>query len=119
MALGAFVGARSGDKGGNANAGLWVRSSGDGDLDQARYAWLVQFIDADRIRLLLPEASALGVEIHTFINLHAVNVVIHGLLGRGVADSTSLDPQAKGLGEHLRARYVDIPTALLAPELSR
>jgi len=114
IALGTFVGARSGDKGGNANVGLWVRPSGDGALDQARYAWLVQYIDADRIRLLLPEASALGVEIHTFINLSAVNVVIHGLLGRGVADSTSLDPQAKGLGEHLRARYADIPAALLA-----
>jgi hypothetical protein len=79
----------------------------------------VQFVDADRVRQLLPEAAALGVEIHTFINLRAVNVVIHGLLGRGVADSTSLDPQAKGLGEHLRARYVDVPAALLAPGGSR
>jgi hypothetical protein len=115
VALGTFVGARSGDKGGNANAGLWIRRSDDEALDRARYAWLVQYIDADRIRHLLPEAAALGVEIHTFVNLHAVNVVIHGLLGRGVADSTSLDPQAKGLGEHLRARYVDIPVALLSP----
>ena len=40
--------------------------------------------------------------------------MLHGWLGRGVADSTSLDPQAKGLGEHLRARYVDIPASLLA-----
>jgi hypothetical protein len=115
VALGTFVGARSGDKGGNANAGLWIRRSGDDALDRVRYEWLVQFIDADRVRQLLPEAAALGVEIHTFINLRAVNVVIHGLLGRGVADSTALDPQAKGLGEHLRARYVDVPTALLAP----
>jgi len=115
VALGTFVGARSGDKGGNANVGLWIRRSDDEAMDRARYAWLVQYIDADRIRHLLPEAAALGVEIHTFVNLHAVNVVVHGLLGRGVADSTSLDPQAKGLGEHLRARYVDIPVALLSP----
>jgi hypothetical protein len=45
-----------------------------------------------------------------------VNVVIHGLLGEGVAASTRQDPQAKGLGEWLRARSVDIPTALLEDE---
>ena len=48
---------------------------------------------------------------HPLPNLLAVNVVIHGLLGRGVADSTSLDPQAKGLGEQLRARVVELPVA--------
>ena len=51
-------------------------------------------------------------------NLRAVNIVIHGLLGRGVAETTRVDPQAKGLGEHLRARLVDIPDALLDPEAS-
>jgi len=51
--------------------------------------------------------------VHALPNLLAVNVVVHGLLGRGVADSTSLDPQAKGLGEHLRARYVEVPVSLL------
>ena len=46
-------------------------------------------------------------------NLNAVNIVIHGILGRGVSDSTRLDPQAKGLAEQLRARFVDVPEALL------
>ncbi len=55
---------------------------------------------------------------HPLPNLRAVNVVIHGLLGRGVADSTSLDPQAKGLGEHLRARIVQIPEHLLREDVS-
>jgi hypothetical protein len=121
VALGTFVGARSGDKGGNANVGLWVRRSGDpvlgtgGDaaLDEARYAWLAATITPDEVRRLLPEAAALDIEVHPLPNLIAVNAVIHGWLGRGVADSTSLDPQAKGLGEHLRARLVDIPVALL------
>lgn len=112
-ALGGFVGARSGDKGGTANVGLWVRASGDETLDDARFAWLVRYLDAARIHALLPESEALRVEVHPLPNLRAVNVVVHGLLGRGVADSTSLDPQAKGLGEHLRARYVDIPVALV------
>jgi len=111
--LGSFVGARSGDKGGDANVGLWVRASGDPGLDADRAAWLRAFVTAERVRALLPEAAGLAVDVHPLDNLHAVNVVVHGLLGRGVADSTSLDPQAKGLGEHLRARVVEIPTSLL------
>jgi hypothetical protein len=111
--LGAIVGARSGDKGGNANVGLWVPAPGEGtsaELDEAavdaRYAWLRTYLTENRVHDLLPEAAGLTVDVHPLPNLRAVNVVIHGLLGRGVADSTSLDPQAKGLGEHLRARVM-------------
>ncbi len=71
-----------------------------------RVAWLAHWLTPDRVRVLLPEAADLEVEVHPLLNLRAVNVVIRGLLGRGVADSTSLDPQAKGLAEHLRARLV-------------
>jgi hypothetical protein len=39
----------------------------------------------------------------------AVNFVIEGILGRGVADNVRFDPQAKGLGEWLRSRHIDIP----------
>jgi hypothetical protein len=46
-------------------------------------------------------------------NLGAVNVLIHGLLGRGVAASTRFDPQAKGLGEWVRCRTVHIQEGLL------
>jgi hypothetical protein len=46
-------------------------------------------------------------------NLRALNFVIQGLLGRGVAASTRFDPQAKALGEWLRSRIVEIPEALL------
>ena len=46
-------------------------------------------------------------------HLGGVNVVIHELLGEGVAASTRFDPQAKGLGEWARSRYVDIPEELL------
>ena len=111
--LGTFVGARSGDKGGNANVGLWVRPSGDAALDDARTAWLIATMTPQRVRELLPEAAALDVEVHPLPNLRAVNVVVRGLLGRGVADSTSLDPQAKSLGEQVRARLVDVPVGLL------
>ncbi|HEV8167539.1 MAG TPA: exopolyphosphatase, partial [Actinomycetota bacterium] len=103
--LGRVVGARSGDKGGNANLGVWARSPGG-------YAWLDGFLTVERLRALLPEAAALEVRRYAFPNLLALNFVIVGLLGEGVASSTRPDPQAKGLGEHLRARLVDLPASL-------
>ncbi|MEV1290217.1 acyclic terpene utilization AtuA family protein [Micromonospora sp. NPDC049679] len=104
--LGTLVGARSGDKGGDANVGLWARS------DEA-YGWLRDFLDLARFRTLLPEAAALPVTRYELPNLRAVNFVVHGLLGEGVAASTRPDPQAKALGEYLRSRLVEIPTTLL------
>ena len=118
MPLGTFVGARSGDKGGNANVGLWVRRSDDDQLDRQRYEWLTTLLVEDGITTLLPESAGLQRQVHGLPNLLAVNVVIAGWLGRGVADSTSLDPQAKGLGEHLRARMVQIPEHLLREDAS-
>ena len=134
--LGTFVGARSGDKGGTANIGVWVidpveadavalAHGGEASLDpdpsavalaDARYAWLTALLTPDGVRALLPEAAALDVDVHPLPNLRAVNIVIHGRLGRGVAETTRSDPQAKGLGEHLRARLVDIPESLLDGE---
>lgn len=108
--LGTFVHARSGDKGGDANIGLWVRQ---GPHRQARVEWLLDFVDVQRVRRLLPEAAELEIEIHPLPNLGAVNVLVHGLLGDGVAASTRFDPQAKGLGEFIRSRVVAVPRGLL------
>ena len=110
LPLGTFVHARSGDKGGDANIGLWVDQSHQA---AARIAWLTKFVTADRIRELLPEAVDLPVEVYPLPNLGAVNVVIRGLLGEGVAASTRFDPQAKALGEWLRSRHVSITEDLL------
>lgn len=109
--LGRLVGARSGDKGGTANIGLWVRHDAP-DVDGG-YAWLLATVTPQRLPDLLPEAAGLDVAVHRFDNLRAVNVVVRGLLGRGVAENTSVDPQGKGLGEYLRSRVVDVPEALL------
>ncbi len=109
--LGTFVHARSGDKGGDANVGLWVSSSGEKATQ--RSAWLLATVTPAFVRALLPEAAQLAVEVHPLPNLNAVNVLIHGILGEGVAASSRFDPQAKGLGEWLRSRYVDIPEELL------
>jgi hypothetical protein len=106
LPLGTIAGARSGDKGGNANVGVWVRT------DEA-YRWLRHTLDVDCFRALLPETAKLPVGRIDLPNLHALNFVVQGLLGEGVASSTRQDPQAKGLGEWLRARYVEIPTSLI------
>ena len=110
--LGTFVHARSGDKGGDANLGLWVAHDGSPSYD-ARVAWLISLVTPDFVRGLLPETRDLEVDVHALPNLGGVNVVLHGLLGRGVAASTRFDPQAKGLGEWARSRHVDIPVVLL------
>ena len=104
--LGRIVGARSGDKGGNANLGVFTRS------DEA-WAWLRDFLTVDRLRRLLPEAADLPIDRHDLASIRSLNFVIHGLLEEGVAASTRTDPQAKSLGEWLRARHVDIPRSLL------
>jgi hypothetical protein len=104
--LGRAFGARSGDKGGNANVGVWAR-------DPQGYAFLVSFLTEERLRELLPEARGLPVRRHELPNLLALNFVVVGLLGEGVSSSTRIDPQAKGLGEWLRARVVDLPAALV------
>ena len=105
--LGAVVGARSGDKGADANLGVWARDA-DG------YEWLRGFLTVERFQTLLPETAQLTVERHDLPNLRALNFVIRGLLGAGgVAASTRFDPQAKALGEWLRSRVTDIPVSLL------
>ena len=104
--LGMIAGARSGDKGGRANLGVWVRSD-------AAYAWLAEALTVDCLWTLLPETAAYPTTRHLLPNLRALNFVVDGLLGEGVAASTRFDPQAKALGEWLRSRHLEIPESLL------
>jgi hypothetical protein len=104
--LGRIAGARSGDKGGSANVGVWVRTD-------EQWRWLAHTLTGERLKELLPEAADFDVVRHVLPNLRAVNFVIEGILGQGVAYQARFDPQAKGLGEWLRGRYLDIPESLL------
>jgi len=104
--LGLVAGARSGDKGGSANIGLWVRT------DEA-WCWLANTLTTDKLRELLPETARLDITRHLLPKLRAVNFIVDGILGEGVAYQARFDPQAKGLGEWLRGRYLDIPEVLL------
>ncbi len=104
--LGHIVGARSGDKGGNANIGVWTKR-------EDQYDWLVSFLTIEKVKQLLPETNGLEMRMCHFPNLSALNIVTVGLLDEGVAASTRFDGQAKGLGEWLRSRFVDVPASLI------
>ncbi len=106
LPLGTIAGARSGDKGGSANIGVWVRSDEE-------FAWLNQTLTTDLVRELLPEVADLPIRRYALPNLRAVNFVVEEVLGRGVADNVRFDPQAKGMGEWLRSRPIAVPTAFL------
>ncbi|WP_435119801.1 acyclic terpene utilization AtuA family protein [Amycolatopsis thermoflava] len=104
--LGTILGARSGDKGGDANLGVWARS------DDA-WRWLAHHLTVEEFQRLLPETADLTVRRYALPNLRALNFVVEGLLGQGVAAQARFDPQAKALGEWLRSRHADIPEVLL------
>ena len=107
MPLGTLIGARSGDKGGNANVGFWART------DDAA-AWLLGWLDEAAFRALLPEADDLEVSTSTRCPTCARSTSSSTACSvRASPSSTRFDPQAKGLGEYLRSRLVDIPLRLL------
>lgn len=104
--LGTVVAARSGDKGGNANVGVWT------DTDE-RWEWLRTHLTAEMFVELMPEATGFTVRRYEFANLRALNFVVVGFLGDGVASCTRPDAQAKSLGEYLRAINTEIPDKLV------
>ncbi|MFI6054831.1 acyclic terpene utilization AtuA family protein [Streptomyces violascens] len=104
--LGLVAGARSGDKGGDVNVGVWARS-------EVAWEWLAHALTVDQFRQLLPEIGELKVTRHVLPNLRALNFVVEGLLGEGVASHGRFDPQGKGVGEWLRSRVVAVPVDLL------
>ena len=106
MPLGRFFGTRSGDKGGNANLGIWART------DEA-YAFLYKFLTVDELKRLLPDVAQFEIDRYEMPNLKALNFYVHGILGRGVSSSTRIDGQAKSLGEYLRAKYIEVPKVLV------
>src|SRR5690625_3170846 len=107
LPLGRIASARSGDKGGNANVGLWVQSD-------AAWSWLRDSITVERFRRRLPQAAHLPFRRYEWPLIRSLTSAIVGLLGDGVASTTRLDAQAKGLGEFGRARMLDIPAELVS-----
>ncbi|MEP7349380.1 MAG: acyclic terpene utilization AtuA family protein [Sphingorhabdus sp.] len=110
--LGRLFGTRSGDKGGNANIGVWAK-------DAAAFAWLDDFLTVERLQALLPDLAPFKVLRYPLPNLNAINFIVVGLLGEGVASSTRMDRQAKGLGEYLGCKAIMAPEWLAATKEQR
>ncbi len=106
MPLGRVFATRSGDKGGNANLGVWAKTP-------EAYAFLKVFLTTEKLKELLRDMSGFEMERYEFPNLLAVNFYIKGVLGEGVAASMRSDPQAKTLGEYLRAKVIEMPEAIV------
>ena len=104
--LGRLFATRSGDKGGNANLGVWGKT-------EQEFAFLQQVLTIDKLKELLPDLDAFQIDRHELPNLFALNFYVHGVLGEGVAASLRSDPQAKTLGEYLRAKMIDVPSSLI------
>ncbi len=105
LPFGRLFGTRSGDKGGNANLGIWARR-------EDTYDYLRQFLTVEQLKTLLPDAKPYVIERYELPNLWALNFYIRGILGEGVAASLKSDPQAKTLGEYLRAKIIEVPSGI-------
>ena len=105
--FGRLFGTRSGDKGGNANIGVWAKTP------QA-YGFLYDFLTVENFKSLLADTADFDVDRYELPNLHALNFYIHGILGEGVSSSVRIDGQAKTMGEYLRAKVIEVPAALVA-----
>lgn len=106
--LGRVFATRSGDKGSNANLGVWAKTP-------EAFAFLRSFLTTEQLKELLKDMSTYEIERYEFPNLWALNFYIKGVLGDGVAASVRMDPQAKTLGEYLRAKVVEMPESILSP----
>jgi hypothetical protein len=108
LPIGRVIGTRSGDKGGNANLGVWAKTP-------EAYAFVRGFLTVERLKALLPDVAPYAVERSELPNLLALNFYIRGMLGDGGTSSTRTDAQAKTLGEYLRAKIVPVPESLVEP----
>jgi hypothetical protein len=104
--VGQLYAARSGDKGGNANLGIWAKTP-------EAYAFLKSYLTVARLKEIMPDAAPYEVIRYDFPNLLGMNFYLIGFLEEGVAASTKTDGQAKSLGEYLRAKLIEVPERLL------
>lgn len=110
--LGSIVHARSGDKANNCNVGFFVRHADE-------YPWLQSFLTVSRLKELLGEdwraetCDKMRIERCEFPNLLAVHFRILEFLDGGIASSSRIDGLAKGVGEYLRSKAVEVPVKFL------
>jgi hypothetical protein len=100
--LGDLAYARSGDKGGVNNVGVWVK-------DPADCEWLRAVLGTEALGAHVTELKEIEVERHEFPNLNAVHFLLKGLLGTGGSSSLRVDRLGKAVGEYLRTIPVPAP----------
>ena len=106
MPFGALYGARSGDKGGCANIGVWAKTD-------IAYSFLYEFLTVEKLKELLPDLNTFKIDRYDLPNIKSLNFYVHGILEDGVSSNNRVDGQAKSLGEYLRAKIINIPTAVI------
>jgi hypothetical protein len=108
--LGRVFGIRSGDKGGNANIGVWSKT------DEG-FAWLYDHLTVEEFKRLCPDMADYPVERFVLPNLKAFNFYIRGVLGTGGASNHRIDRLAKSMGEYLGVKTVDLPEAIVPADV--
>jgi hypothetical protein len=109
--LGDVAFARVGDKGANANLGVWARND-------AAYNWLTAYLTVAELARLLGAPDHVAVERYELPKLRGLSFVLAGYFAPSGSANLALDQIGKSLGEFLRARHVDVPVALLPADPS-
>jgi len=95
--------ARSGDKGGMSNIGVAAREPG-------WYEALKRELTAEVVQEYFSDRAA-STERFELANLHALNFLLHGVLGKGGTSTLRLDPQGKALADALGFLEIELTDA--------
>ena len=106
ISFGRLFGARSGDKGGCANIGVWAKT----DLS---FSFLYNFLSVEKLKELMPDLNKYSIDRYELPNINSLNFYIHGILEDGVSSNNRMDGQAKSLGEYLRAKTISVPKIII------
>lgn len=97
--------ARSGDKGADANIGVWVHTD-------AHYELLRDMLTADVVQRHFAAVKPTAVERFELDNIRAFNFLLRGVLGEGGASGgLRTDAQAKVYSARLLRLELDVPDA--------
>lgn len=99
--------ARSGDKGSSANVGVLAYT-------QEGYAWLREFLTAERVEQYFKPMGVGSVTRYELPNLMAFNFILPEILAGGGSRSLRVDAQGKTLGQALLLMPIAIADSDLA-----
>jgi|SRR5947209_8222437 len=100
--LSSFAHGRSGDEGNHANIAILAYTA-------AGYAWLGEFLTADRVHAYFANLQPSRVVRYDAANLLAFNFVLYDVLAGGASQSLRIDTQGKTLALALLQMQVERP----------